>query len=291
MVGLTFSPAMDVTQKCVRRRFRRAACRACVDACPAQVFSITGTGLSVDESRCIKCGDCLFVCPAEAIVGVTAPKRSLCGDTLIGPFNGKGPTVAELLLWHAQYGVRAVSIDAERHAEWMVALAGLYLVLRRRGEPGWTFTPRRNNEINLARRSLIHVPQKGVTACSVVPGPRQLRMAFPGFSQSDTVLSPQKCDLCGACWRSCAESAIRFEKGTFIVEAARCTGCGGCEAVCQHNALEVIQKDAPAQITARQTYAATCVSCQRAFWSFKPQEKQCSLCLRHAHGMRNPGCC
>nr|VUD27710.1 polyferredoxin [Salmonella sp. NCTC 7297] len=40
MVNLTIDPAIDVTQACVRRRFRFSSCRACADVCPAQAFSL-----------------------------------------------------------------------------------------------------------------------------------------------------------------------------------------------------------------------------------------------------------
>lgn len=40
MVNLTIDPAVDVTQACVRRRFRFSSCRACADVCPAQAFSL-----------------------------------------------------------------------------------------------------------------------------------------------------------------------------------------------------------------------------------------------------------
>lgn len=53
MGGLTFVPAMDVTHACVRRRFRHASCLTCADVCPVQTFSITDSGVSVDDSRCI----------------------------------------------------------------------------------------------------------------------------------------------------------------------------------------------------------------------------------------------
>ena len=81
MGGLTFAPAMDVTHACVRRRFRHSSCLACADVCPVQAF--TDTGVSVDDSRCIECGDCLFVCPL-VITGITPRKRFLVAIRLLG---------------------------------------------------------------------------------------------------------------------------------------------------------------------------------------------------------------
>lgn len=291
MVTMTFAPVMDVTHDCVRHRFRSASCHACADVCPAQVFSLVEGTISVDGSRCIECGDCLFVCPAEAISGVTPQKRFLCGDTLVGPFTGPAPTVNELLLWHAQHRVRFISIDVEHSTAWMMALAGLNLALRRLGEPGWSFRLLPKKEINVTRRTLIHVPRDDVKPCTVLPGKRQLRKAFSCESESDIVVDPGKCVLCGACWRSCQENAIRFEAAALVVETARCTGCGGCEAVCQHKALNIIEKEEPAKTVIRQAFSATCLACHRQFWTFHPEEKQCPLCRHHHHGMRNLACC
>lgn len=86
MVNLTIDPAIDVTQACVRRRFRFSSCRACADVCPAQAFSLAQGQVSIDTTRCIACGDCLFVCPVDAIIGVKPVKRFVQGDTLVGPF-------------------------------------------------------------------------------------------------------------------------------------------------------------------------------------------------------------
>ena len=291
MGRLTFVPAMDVTHACVRHRFRHASCCACADVCPAQAFSFTETGVSVDENRCIECGDCLFVCPSGAITGIAPRKRFLRGDTLVGPFTERAPGVNELLLWHAQRQVRFISIDAEQYPDWLLALARLNLALRRRGEAEWGFKLIPIGEVNIARRALMHVPREDVKACRVSPGPRELRRAFSTFSESDIALDINKCVLCGACWRSCPENAIRFENAALVVETGRCTGCGGCEAVCQHEAINVAETDGPAKNVATPAYKAVCLTCQRQFWSFTPDEKQCPLCLRHQHGMRNPACC
>lgn len=124
MVNLTIDPAVDVTQACVRRRFRFSSCRACADVCPAQAFSLAQGQASIDTTRCIACGDCLFVCPVDAITGIKPVKRFVQGDTLVGPFSLQAPTVDELLLWHSQYGIRFIDIAVERSAQWLMALAG-----------------------------------------------------------------------------------------------------------------------------------------------------------------------
>ncbi len=87
----------------------------------------------------------------------------------MGPFSLQAPTVDELLLWHSQYGIRFIDIAVERSAQWLMALAGLNLALRRYGEPGWSFKHVVGAEINASRRTLFHVPRDAITPCAVEP--------------------------------------------------------------------------------------------------------------------------
>lgn len=73
----------------------------------------------------------------------------------MGPFSLQAPTVDELLLWHSQYGIRFIDIAVERSAQWLMALAGLNLALRRYGEPGWSFKHVVGAEINASRRTSV----------------------------------------------------------------------------------------------------------------------------------------
>jgi hypothetical protein len=78
--------------------------------------------------------------------------------------------VNELLLWHAQHHVRFISIDVEQYPDWLLAIARLNLVLRRRGEAAWAFKLLPVNEVNIARRALMHVPVRmsgPVASCPV----------------------------------------------------------------------------------------------------------------------------
>ncbi|MEX9253605.1 4Fe-4S binding protein [Pseudenterobacter timonensis] len=283
---IAIAQGVEITQTCVRRRFRYASCSACAGICPAQAFSLVDGEISVDASRCIECGDCLFVCPSDAITGVAPVRRFVREATLVEPFSLRPPSVQELLLWHHQQGVRFISIEAEQSAAWMMALAGLNLALRRLGEPVWKFKRFPVNEINSARRAWLHVPREAIAAQAVVPGKRQLRQAFPRFSDYKLILDTQRCLLCGACWRSCTEKAIRFDGAALVTESARCTGCGACAAVCQTQALQLSETMEEAQVSHHAAHQATCQSCARPFWTFTPQEKLCSLCVNHRHGMR-----
>ncbi|SFQ94649.1 4Fe-4S binding domain-containing protein [Enterobacter sp. kpr-6] len=285
MVRLTFDPAVNVKQSCVRRRYRYASCRACADACPAQAFSFSGL-IAVDPQRCIECGNCLFACPVEAIEGIAPVKRYRRGDTLAGPFSTLAPVTEELLLWHRQFGVRFVAMDPQQSATWMIAIARLNLRLRQYGEPEWAFVPPLQTGINASRRTLFHAPREDAAACRVAPGKRRLREAFPLMSDVELTLDDSRCEMCGACWRACPEQAIRFQGSDMVIETARCTGCGICTAVCGHQALRLEECIAPARVEKFGAHARTCTDCQRSFWSLDPHKERCGLCEKHQFGMR-----
>jgi formate hydrogenlyase subunit 6/NADH:ubiquinone oxidoreductase subunit I len=79
-------------EACVRTRSTAAACRACVDACPASAISLDGPrgSVKVDLAACTRCGLCQPACPDEAFSGVadvgafvaTAGPSLACSPTL-----------------------------------------------------------------------------------------------------------------------------------------------------------------------------------------------------------------
>lgn len=281
MVNLTIDPPAEVTQACVRRRLRFSSCRACADVCPAQAFSLAPGEARVDATRCIECGSCLFVCPTDAITGIKPVKRLVEDATLIGPFSLPPPTVDEQLLWHSQYGVRFIAVEAARSTPWLMALATVNLALRRYGEPCWSFRQVAQPEINASRRTLLHVARDAASPCSVTPGPRRLRAAFSAFSICTPEISLPACKMCGACWRSCPENALLRHDDALTIETARCTGCGSCIAVCPHQALRLRFAVEPAQTRRITVYSLTCQECKRLFHALTPEQTRCVFCQKH----------
>ncbi|MGG5838127.1 4Fe-4S binding protein [Huaxiibacter chinensis] len=286
MAIFTFEPAMAIAQHCVRRRFRYATCKTCAGECPAQVFSPVEGGMNVDASMCIQCGNCLFVCPAEAISGPPPATRYYSGDTLVGPFSHQAPTVNELLLWHREYGIRFVALTPEQNEPWLLAIAQLNLVLKAYGEPVWGIKPPAVVAVNLARRSLFHVPREHVNSAAVRPGIRRVRQLFQEQSEIALSIDPSRCVMCSACWRACPEKCLRFDAGEVILDAAACTGCGGCAAVCLHQAVKLEKRRGLSAIKRLSASERTCRSCHRVFWALAPDVLHCSLCKHHLHGMR-----
>jgi heterodisulfide reductase subunit A-like polyferredoxin len=42
-------------------------CRACTTVCKHSAIKVEGNKVTIDEVKCQNCGDCLKVCPMEAI--------------------------------------------------------------------------------------------------------------------------------------------------------------------------------------------------------------------------------
>lgn len=42
-------------------------CEACGEACEPQVIDYSGDWAVIDEERCTGCGECVYVCPMDAI--------------------------------------------------------------------------------------------------------------------------------------------------------------------------------------------------------------------------------
>ena len=43
-------------------------CGACVGVCPVNALILTEEGVKFDIAKCIKCGACKKICPANAII-------------------------------------------------------------------------------------------------------------------------------------------------------------------------------------------------------------------------------
>lgn len=61
------------SEDCLRNKFVKAKCTACIDICPAKSIN---ESLEVDKN-CTNCGLCLANCPAEAVAGVSYSVEAL----------------------------------------------------------------------------------------------------------------------------------------------------------------------------------------------------------------------
>jgi pyruvate formate lyase activating enzyme len=59
--GILPSPQRVYTpSKCI-------GCRMCMDVCPENALTLTGTGITADQEKCLNCGVCNAACPSTAI--------------------------------------------------------------------------------------------------------------------------------------------------------------------------------------------------------------------------------
>ena len=53
---------------------RCLSCGACVAVCPAEALLLEGLDLRFDREACVRCGECFSICPRAALVSA-APDR------------------------------------------------------------------------------------------------------------------------------------------------------------------------------------------------------------------------
>jgi len=49
-------------------RDRCLSCGACVAVCPAEALLLEGLHLRFDREECVRCGECLSICPRAALL-------------------------------------------------------------------------------------------------------------------------------------------------------------------------------------------------------------------------------
>lgn len=255
-----------------------------------QALTLEAGKVTLASERCLRCGDCLFVCPGEAIHGISPPTRYYQQDMLVAPLSLQPASTAELMLWHRLYHIRAVACDADQQPGWALAVARLNLILPRYQEPGWRLLAPAATAVNTARRALFHVYDAAVRHASVPTGKRILRQLYPQLSETIPVIDPQRCQLCGACTRVCPENALRLTERVFETESARCTDCKNCLAVCPAQAITLEAGPRHDPLRQQALFTARCVNCRRTFLCREKENTLCPLCDQHQHGMRSTCC-
>lgn len=275
-----------VGASCLRKQFPRHACRACVDACPVNAIAISATGPELNDDECVRCGNCLFDCPVDALQHLQPANRRYKAFSLVAPFSSLPPSVGELLMWHYQHAIRAVELDMDNYPGWVRAVAALNIRLRELNAPVWQILPPPPKAVNLARRRLLQTREADVQSAAVAPGRRARRQTLCAVSEHQLLLEPSQCILCGACARACPEKAISLTDEAFKFSSSLCTGCESCAVVCPVKAIHV-EKQTGENSDARFPYIMKyCRCCQRKFYTFNAGIDRCSICQRQTHGMR-----
>jgi ferredoxin len=281
----TRSALVGAGRSCVRNWVQQANCQACVLACPVDAVTVIDGKVHFDTEACINCGACQFTCPTGAVEELTLPLRHYRDDALVMPLSITAPSVDELLMWHAEYQIRAVELDMTLSPAWVIAIAALNIKLKQLKQPQWRILPPPVAAINKARRHWLQINNDKGNTGSVTPGWRIRRTHFPDVSEYQLVLNNAQCFLCGACARICPEDAIQLAGESMTLNHSRCTGCGNCEDVCFPHAIKVTQSD-ECKMTTLAIHEVPCSTCHRLFFAWTEQSQECPICQRHRYGMR-----
>ncbi len=64
--SIASSPVV-LSERCVRDLSPFSSCEVCIDACPRLAWTLTKTGLDLDDDSCDRCGLCVSACPEKAV--------------------------------------------------------------------------------------------------------------------------------------------------------------------------------------------------------------------------------
>lgn len=270
----------------MRKRFPHHTCQACSNACPVQAIAVSENNIVLDSKTCVRCGHCLFVCPVDALENLQPPERHFRHDTLVAPFSLQAAGVDELLMWHIQYGIRAVELSIDEFPGWVLAVAALNICLKALNEPLWQIIPPASKNVSVLRRHWLRISD-GAGSLARVQASRHLRRhAFADISEYQLTIDTALCIVCRACERVCTEKAITFTEGKLMLSPTRCTGCDSCAVVCPTQSLQCIQQKGDSTSVCFHYTQNVCSDCQNEFSTFTPDDRRCPICQRHQYGMR-----
>ncbi|WP_404413192.1 4Fe-4S binding protein [Serratia aquatilis] len=240
--------------------------------------------VNFDTENCISCGACLFACPTGGVDKIVPPLRHYRDNTLVMPLSNMAPSVGELLMWHAEYHIRAVEFELALNPGWGMAIATLNIRLKQLKQPLWRIVPPPATAVDKTRRHWLQIDNNSKTG-RATQGGRMRRALFQAVSEYQILLDENQCFLCGACARICPESAIELNRESITLKHRSCTGCGCCEAICLSNAIK-LEENYECSTTELAVTEVSCSSCHRLFLAWNEQSGQCPICSRHHYGMR-----
>ena len=271
---------------CVHNQTRNNPCRACMNACPTAAIRYTAQGVVIDEAECVGCGQCLFVCPGEALENIPAVSRRWQQDKLVSPLSSLPASVEELLIWHAEYHIRAIELADTDNASWLRVIAELNLILKKLNQPCWRIDPPTHSGAGNSKRRWLGLRSPSINQTAVSGSPRRRRASYPTISWFRLQFDAERCFLCGACARVCPEQAIRLHPDRLTLDHQRCTHCGNCTAACFAGAIRSERWQQPLAPQRFSLLRKQCTACQQTFNAWSSQQMHCPVCQRHAFGMR-----
>lgn len=188
----------------------------CVKVCPTNAITINNRGIAVvDEEKCISCTKCVKECPKNIIEMLPEDKKVtvLCNSREKGPEARKSCSIACIAC-----GLCVKSCPVEE-----------------KDEEG-NITKAVSVKVNLAKID----PEKCISCglCALKCPTDAIANQIKEVKKAEII--PEKCIGCTACSRVCPVGCIEGAvKEKHIVDKEKCVGCGLCYEKCRFEAIKI----------------------------------------------------
>lgn len=284
-IAVELPPEPTINDKCVKKRLKNSVCDSCSQTCPVGAISLGVMRASIDNQICYQCGNCLFVCPVDAIENITPHERTYHNHHLIINHDEPLASVEELLVWHKQYAINGMEIIEPLIDKWLPVLAALNLKLQTLQEPVWQLIIAPSPEVDNGRRLMFFrqkLDEKPLNKGGGSTGLNARKQFYPEDSWFHIQFDESSCILCGACAKVCDEQAITLADHQFIFDDKRCTGCMSCQVVCLPKSIDIQPKIAKnSQPVIYHYHDAQCERCRTHFFAWQENETLCPICIQH----------
>ncbi|MCM3691866.1 4Fe-4S binding protein [Neobacillus niacini] len=283
-----------ISDSCVRSKSPWSTCNQCVKCCHVEAITLGNHLPIIDAEKCVECGNCMAVCPIQAVEGIF-PKRTIVRNQLVA---GEAfvPTVNELLVFHAK-GITSILFHSKVLQEtWKHHVQETNRILVQLGKsPLLTqigISPIEKNE-SVSRRDLFSLWGKEGKSLIKQVTPAQWRFNhanldvaryYPDYQFFDIVVEQEKCTLCRACEALCPKKCYTIGDDSFEVSAHSCSDCKLCVDVCPEKAITIRPHVSKAVSKKHEMYSNTCVVCKDSFQTLSKLDNKCPICTKRKAG-------
>ena len=280
----------EILHSCIRHRSPRSTCEECVKSCPENALSIHNSKPEIDNKKCMECGQCISVCPVQAVAGIY-PNRTIKQGQLVITDNEHIPTVKELLILYAKGIHSIVSKTEPLEKQWEKSIEQANSILIGMDEEPFNlvFGRLKEEEYVMYKKELFSLWKKESKSIVKIAAPAKWRFNqedfdlskyYKDFQFASISLNIEKCTLCKACQKLCVKECFVIDDEQFSISPQECSNCQLCADVCPEQVLSVEHQISRKNDTYYSVYEKVCSSCQKPFQTMRKHDEQCFICKK-----------